>query len=169
MSTPLFKRHNFLGDVLNALYMRPPYRKPPYESPVKKTSSNKSGWSEAVLGRTVSIANRLGFISGERWYVDTEIDGVYAGKQTVVRCVLPEKEHWEPTRVVSVGQTRRHVKNPEWNVNFIAHAPEDMRLLLDIVDRIEKLAEERERRGFSQEAARLRGLVEQAVTEENND
>lgn len=67
--------------------------------------------------------------------IDEEIDGVYSGKNTVVRTVNPSSRY--SSRIVSVGQTRRHVKEgAEQNVEFIANARQDIPLLIAEIERL---------------------------------
>src|SRR6185312_3358938 len=72
------------------------------------------------------------------WEVAEEIDGVYSGMNTVVRTTKPPNQ-WA-SRIVSVGQTRRHVKDKaEANAEFIAHAREDIPALLTEVERYREI------------------------------
>lgn len=69
------------------------------------------------------------------WEVVEEIDGVYSGMNTVVRTTKPSNK-WA-SRIVSVGQTRRHVKDEaEANAIFIANARQDIPTLLDEIEQL---------------------------------
>ena len=71
-----------------------------------------------------NVESRLAAITPGDWDVYTEIDGVLAGRNTVVRVLGGH-------RIVTVGQTRRHdTVHAEANIEFIAHAPDDIRALL---------------------------------------
>jgi hypothetical protein len=52
------------------------------------------------------------------WTTKVEIDGVYAGQETVV--AIESEYRVSPTRVVSVGQTRPHIRNGVANARHIA-------------------------------------------------
>lgn len=72
------------------------------------------------------------------WEVGAEVDGVYAGMNTVVRATKPHTR-WA-TRIVSVGQTRKHIKeDSEANAEFIAHAREDIPKLLAEIERYREI------------------------------
>lgn len=67
------------------------------------------------------------------WEVIEEIDGIYGGMNTVVITTKPHTQ-WAK-RIVSVGQTRKHVKgDAEANVEFIAAVREDIPKLLAEVE-----------------------------------
>ncbi|MDM5229675.1 hypothetical protein [Lysinibacillus pakistanensis] len=69
------------------------------------------------------------------WCVNEEIDGIYDGCRTVVKA--PNAPSKWATRIVSVGQTRRHIrKDAESNIEFIAHAREDVPALVAEVERL---------------------------------
>lgn len=56
-----------------------------------------------------------------RWFAANEIDGIYAGKKTVVRADTTYEPRWSPRRIASVGQTRPHIgANAEANIVYIA-------------------------------------------------
>jgi hypothetical protein len=60
------------------------------------------------------------------WWVVEEVDGVYAGRMTVVRANGNK-------RIVTVDQTRPHdSEHAEANVEAIAHAPTDIQALLAV-------------------------------------
>ncbi|QEM41502.1 hypothetical protein SEA_FORZA_32 [Gordonia phage Forza] len=75
----------------------------------------------------------LSQITPGKWVVAEEIDGVYAGKKTVVRA--DEAAPYYRSRIVTVGQTRPHIYNPV-NIEFIAAAPELVQGLLDEIQRL---------------------------------
>jgi hypothetical protein len=77
------------------------------------------------------------------WEVGAEVDGMYSGLNTVVRTTNPPTE-WT-SRIVSVGQTRRHIKgDAENNVAFIANARQDIPALLAHIAELEKQVAEDE-------------------------
>lgn len=164
---PAILRDDFWGDFLNSLFLRPVYRRPYPEEPVE--SAGLSGFTERALERLTGIRVRVDFTSRGSWYVAEEIDGVYAGKQTVVkRRHLPDENIYAPTRIVSVGQTRRHEwKNAENNVKFIAHAPDDVRLLMSIIGRMQEAAQRDAEHGTGAFAAKFLRICDEAVRDEN--
>jgi hypothetical protein len=75
------------------------------------------------------IRARLDATTNEPWTVAAEIDGVRAGRNTVV--------HAHGKRVVTVGQTRpHHDREAEANVAFIATARQDVPALLAEIERL---------------------------------
>jgi len=75
------------------------------------------------------------------WVTAEEIDGVYSGMKTVVRSTDPPSR-WS-SRIVSVGQTRRHVKeDAENNAEFIAQARQDIPALIAEVERLKSALSE---------------------------
>lgn len=73
-------------------------------------------------------------ITPKPWRVGEEVDGRFAGMRTVV--YWPGNDLYGPNRIVTVGQTRPHVRdNAEANVAFIAAAPELVsRLLAELAE-----------------------------------
>lgn len=72
------------------------------------------------------------------WEIGKEVDGMYSGLNTVVRTTNPPTK-WA-SRIVSVGQTRRHVKgDAENNVAFIANARQDIPELLAHIAELYKI------------------------------
>lgn len=68
------------------------------------------------------------------WKVKEEIDGIYAGRKTVV---VTSSEQYRPKRIMSVGQTRRHInKEAEANADFIANAKQDIPLLIAELEKL---------------------------------
>lgn len=111
------------------------------------------------------------------WFADYEIDGVYHGRKTVVRQERGES-YYDPSRIVSVGQTRRHVSKDgqaEKNVAFIADAPELTAKLLAAVETALETAEQLKQMGEIGQgplnvytlniANRLRLNIEEALSE----
>lgn len=91
-----------------------------------------------------SIRRRVAKATQEPWIVSTEIDGVLAGRRTVVMA--------GHSRVVTVGQTRTHHRpQAEANIELIAHAPDDLLALCAEVERL--------RAGREIERAMLRGAA----------
>lgn len=68
------------------------------------------------------------------WKAEVEIDGIYAGRPTVV--VSSKRSSMLTRRVVNVSQTRKCVENEENNIEFIAHAREDIPLLLAEIEHL---------------------------------
>lgn len=167
MWEPKIKSDSFGADLVNALLLRPVYRKPAPKEPVEP--AGRSGFTERTLERLTGIRVRVDFTSGGSWYAAEEIDGVYAGKQTVVkRRHLPDESIYAPVRIVTVDQTRRHVwKNAENNVKFIAHAPDDVRLLLSIIGKMQEAAWRDAEHGTGAFAAKFLRLCDEAVRDEN--
>lgn len=72
------------------------------------------------------------------WETCEEIDGVYTGWHTVVRTAYHAEAPFGPRRIVTVDQTRQHVRNQEANVAFIAAAnPETVLRLMEIIDELD--------------------------------
>jgi hypothetical protein len=63
------------------------------------------------------------------WTIGRELDGLLAGQHTTVKA--------GDRRIVTVGQTRPHHRTTaEANVEFIAHARQDVPALLDALDAV---------------------------------
>lgn len=85
-----------------------------------------------------SLAALSGFTSPRPWTTDEEVDGVYAGQQTVVRAA-------DGPRVVSIGQARRHdAGRAALNVAVIAethnHLPELLALAAEALEARQQVA-----------------------------
>lgn len=81
--------------------------------------------------RLAAIEARANAAAEGPWDVGAERDGVYGGRRTVVR-------DSSLLRIVSVGQTRLHDNlGAEANVEFIAHAREDVPWLIGRVRELE--------------------------------
>lgn len=87
-----------------------------------------------MTDRQREIRDRLAAVTPGPWVVGEEVDGVYAGRRTVVRYMPPDRYS---TRIVSIGQTRGHdSQHAEANIEFIANAPADISWLLAEIERL---------------------------------
>lgn len=162
---PKIKSDSFGADLANALLLRPVYRKPAPKEPVK--SAGKSGFTERALERLTAIRVRVDFTTPGKWYVAEEVDGVYAGKRTVVKYDNESGDTNYRSRIVTVGQTRPHEwKNADNNVKFIAHAPDDMRLLMSIIGKMQSEAWFNAEHGDGRFAEAFMRICDEAVRDE---
>jgi len=92
-------------------------------------------WDQYVRERVQKIREVHAATTQISWITRHEIDGMHAGKRTVVAS--------GNRRVVTVDQTRRHhTDKAEANVRFIADAHADVPWLLDVVERLSRELEE---------------------------
>lgn len=98
-----------------------------------------------LLKELAAIRKRLDAATEGPWHAAEEIDGIRAGRKTVVKREKDPRDPFRASRIVTVDQTRRHVDTWEgqgWpvearaedNVEFIAHSRTDVERLLDMVE-----------------------------------
>ena len=86
-----------------------------------------------IMERITEIRNRLDKITQSTWYVRECRDGAYAGKN----CCVYAKGIGEVVGIRQLGYPQ--VKEIEANAEFIANAPDDIKYLLEEIDRLNGL------------------------------